>query len=100
MVMGKYQCSARVPILTHNPTSYAVVRKETHMPKPTPPARRKKFNNRLTDDRFATMPHLRRSNVDDENEEELPERPVRGYSTIGPPKPPRRKSLTAEDTQK
>ncbi|KAL5291481.1 hypothetical protein ACFFRR_010711 [Megaselia abdita] len=78
---------------------YAVVRKESQMPKPTPPARRKKYNNRLTDDRFATMPHLRRDNVD-EDEEELPERPVRGYSTIGPPKPPRRKSLTAEDTQK
>lgn len=41
-------------------SSYAVVRKEQLLPKPTPPARRKKFT-RLPGERFATLPNMRGS---------------------------------------
>lgn len=41
-------------------SSYAVVRKE-QLPKPTPPARRKKFTRLPGEQRFATLPNMRGS---------------------------------------
>lgn len=43
------------------PSSYAVVRKEQLLPKPTPPARRKKFTRLPGEQRFATLPNMRGS---------------------------------------
>lgn len=73
---------------------YAVVRKD---PPPRPPAPvRKRGSNRSGDrQQFATMPHLRkeRDTIDTAIELDLPERPIRNYSTIGPTRPPRRTSI-------
>lgn len=74
---------------------YAVVRKD---PPPRPPAPvRKRGSNRSGDrQQFATtMPHIRkeRDTIDTAVELDLPERPIRNYSTIGPTRPPRRTSI-------
>lgn len=69
---------------------YAVVRKD---PPPRPPAPvRKRGSNRQ---QSATMPRLRteRDAIDSAVELDLPERPIRNYSTIGPTRPPRRTSI-------
>uniref|UniRef100_A0A1I8NV46 Uncharacterized protein n=1 Tax=Stomoxys calcitrans TaxID=35570 RepID=A0A1I8NV46_STOCA len=57
---------------------YAVVRKDHQIPKPTPPARRKKFAH-LPGDRFATMPNMR-----SKRSTPPPERPPppRGYTPV------------------
>ncbi|XP_065362622.1 uncharacterized protein LOC135956063 isoform X3 [Calliphora vicina] len=57
---------------------YAVVRKEAPVPKPTPPARRKKFS-RSPGERFATMPNMRTK-----RSTPPPERPPppRGYTPV------------------
>ncbi|XP_036216449.2 uro-adherence factor A isoform X3 [Bactrocera oleae] len=71
---------------------YAIVRKE-HLPKPTPPARRKKFS-RSPGERFASI-----SSGSAKSNTPPPERPPppRSYtpSTIEEPVPPRRKSATS-----
>lgn len=68
--------------------SYAVVKKEPP-PRPPAPVRRKRSTRSLGDRQFFTMP-LRRNQND-----AVPERPVRNYSTIGPTRPARRVSLTS-----
>lgn len=57
--------------------SYAVVRKE-NIPKPTPPARRKRFAH-MPGDRYATMPNMRTK-----RSTQTPERPPppRGYTPV------------------
>ncbi|XP_075163875.1 uncharacterized protein LOC142236529 isoform X2 [Haematobia irritans] len=57
---------------------YAIVRKDHQIPKPTPPARRKKFTH-LPGDRFATMPNMRTK-----RSTPPPERPPppRGYTPV------------------
>ncbi|XP_011179681.2 uncharacterized protein LOC105210426 isoform X2 [Zeugodacus cucurbitae] len=71
---------------------YAIVRKE-HLPKPTPPARRKKFT-RSPGERFASI-----SSGSAKSSTPPPERPPppRAYtpSTMEEPVPPRRKSITS-----
>ncbi|XP_055911206.1 titin homolog isoform X1 [Eupeodes corollae] len=69
---------------------YAVVRKE-NLPKPTPPARRKKFT-RSPGERFATMPHQRKASPSLVAEQKIS---TGNYSTIGRPTPPRRRSATS-----
>ncbi|XP_037034493.1 uncharacterized protein LOC119073249 isoform X2 [Bradysia coprophila] len=59
---------------------YAVVKKEPP-PRPPAPIRRKRSTRSLGDRQFFTMP-LRRNQND-----LVPERPVRNYSTIGPTRP-------------
>ncbi|XP_055846648.1 uncharacterized protein LOC129912447 isoform X1 [Episyrphus balteatus] len=81
---------------------YAVVRKE-NLPKPTPPARRKKFT-RSPGERFATMPHQRKAASPSSLVGEQKISSTGNYSTIGArPIPPTRRSassLAAPDSQK
>ncbi|XP_030385409.1 uncharacterized protein LOC115632411 isoform X2 [Scaptodrosophila lebanonensis] len=70
---------------------YAVVRKE-QMPKPTPPARRKKFT-RSPGERFATLPSTRGSPPPPAR----PPPPQRYTPSDDSPLPPRRRSPSIED---
>lgn len=58
-------------------------------PRPPAPVRRKRSTRSLGDRQFFTMPLRRKQN------DLVPERPVRNYSTIGPTRPARRVSLTS-----
>lgn len=71
---------------------YAVVRKE---PPPRPPAPVRKRGSTKGERQFATMPHLRKDEDAQQDNAELPERPIRNYSTIGPTRPPRRASIVS-----
>ncbi|XP_004525288.1 uncharacterized protein LOC101458451 isoform X1 [Ceratitis capitata] len=72
---------------------YAIVRKD-HMPKPTPPARRKKFS-RSPGERFASISSGSAKSATPPPPERPP--PPRAYtpSTMEEPVPPRRKSITS-----
>lgn len=73
--------------------------RKDHIPKPTPPARRKKFS-RSPGERFATMPNMRTKRSSPTPPERPP--PPRGYSPAAvEPTPPRQKSpLSLDEPQK